>query len=132
MKKFKVTVNGTAYEVEVEEMGGSGTVPAAVKMPERTKSAAPAPKPAPQTKTPDSAKTDGSGTVLQAPMPGTVLDVMVKEGDVVSKGQVLLILEAMKMENEIMAIDRGTVLSISVSKGASVSVGDPMIILDFN
>ncbi len=139
MKKFKVTVNGTAYEVEVEEISGLSTPPTA-KRPAADRTAppppaaapAPAAEPTPRTPAPKPAKTEGGGTVLKAPMPGTILAIKVKEGETISKGQVLLVLEAMKMENEIMAIADGKVISINVSKGAAVRAGDPLIILDFN
>ena len=108
MKKYKVNVNGTTYEIEIELM--SETDAAKVSAPQ----AAPAPKAAPA----------GEGETVSAPMPGTILDVKVATGDAVKKGQVLMILEAMKMENEIMAGADGTVTSVSVTKGASVQSGD--------
>lgn len=140
MKKFKVTVNGTEYEVEIEEVAGTSRAPTVVKKPSagqpvtQTPVAVPAPppKPAPAA-TPqpsDSGQAGENGTVITAPMPGTVLSINVNEGDAVSKGQVLLILEAMKMENEIMAMSDGVVASIKVAKGAVVSAGDPMIVLN--
>ncbi|WP_332843060.1 biotin/lipoyl-containing protein [Paraclostridium sp. AKS73] len=79
-----------------------------------------------QPKQTQNAPSAGGGTI-SAPMPGTINDVRVKVGDSVKKGQVLLILEAMKMENEIMASSDGTVKSVDVSKGASVSAGDALI-----
>ena len=108
MKKYKVNVNGTRYEIEIELMSES----------EAAASAA-APKAAPAA--PAAA---GEGEKISAPMPGTILDVRVKAGDVVKKGQILMILEAMKMENEIMAGEDGTVTSVAAVKGASVQTGD--------
>lgn len=108
MKKYKVNVNGTSYEIEIELMSES----------EAAASAA-APKAAPAA--PAAA---GEGEKISAPMPGTILDVRVKAGDVVKKGQILMILEAMKMENEIMAGEDGTVTSVAAVKGASVQTGD--------
>ncbi len=108
MKKYKVNVNGTSYEIEIELMSES----------EAAASAA-APKAAPSA--PAAA---GEGEKISAPMPGTILDVRVKAGDVVKKGQILMILEAMKMENEIMAGEDGTVTSVAAVKGASVQTGD--------
>jgi biotin carboxyl carrier protein len=114
MRKFSIKVNGTAYEVEVEELGGSvSSAPVQVSAP-APQAAAPAAQPA------------GEGEAVAAPMPGTILDIKVKAGDAVKAGQVLMILEAMKMENEIMAGCDGTVTSVMVSKGASVQTGDAL------
>ena len=102
MKKYKVNVNGTAYEVEIEEMTGA---PAAAAP------AAPAPA------------ASGAGESITSPMPGNILAVNVAVGDMVKKGQVLMILEAMKMENEIMAPHDGKVTAVAVTKGAAVESG---------
>ncbi len=102
MKKYKVNVNGTVYEVEIEEMTGA---PAAA--PVAAAPAAPA----------------GAGERVAAPMPGNILSVNVAAGDTVKKGQVLMILEAMKMENEIMAPCDGKVTAVAVTKGAAVESG---------
>lgn len=122
IKKYNITVNGNTYEVEVEELDSQAS-------PQRpqvaTQQAQPQSAPKPQPQKPQTAPA-GSGAI-SAPMPGTINDVRVKVGDSVKKGQVLLILEAMKMENEIMASSDGTVKSVSVSKGASVSAGDALI-----
>lgn len=110
MKTYKVNVNGTEYEVSVEEIKGgapSKAVPA--------KKAAPAAAPA--------ASAPAGGETVKSPMPGTILSVNVAEGDTVKKGQVLMILEAMKMENEIMAPCDGKVTSVSTSKGSAVESG---------
>ena len=113
MKKYQVNVNGTNYEVTVEEIkGGAAPAPAPAPAP----AAAPAPAPAP-------AAASGAGEPINAPMPGTILDVKVSAGQAVKSGDVLMILEAMKMENEIMAPHDGTVTAVSVSKGASVESG---------
>ncbi len=107
MKKYRVNVNGTAYEVEIEEMTGApAAAPAA---------AAPAAAPAPAA--------SGAGESITSPMPGNILAVNVAAGDMVRKGQVLMILEAMKMENEIMAPHDGKVTAVAVTKGAAVESG---------
>ena len=108
MKKYRVTVNGTAYEIELEELTGS--VPSAP-------AAAPAAAPAPAAAAP------AGGEQITSPMPGTILSVNVAVGDTVKKGQVLMILEAMKMENEIMCPCDGKVASVNTSKGSSVESG---------
>lgn len=108
MKKYRVNVNGTVYEVELEEMTGA---PAAASV------AAPAPAPS------AAAAPAAGGEKVTSPMPGTILSVNVAAGDAVKRGQVLMILEAMKMENEIMCPCDGTVASVSVTKGAAVESG---------
>ncbi|MGX4599685.1 biotin/lipoyl-containing protein [Faecalimicrobium sp. JNUCC 81] len=126
IKKYNITVNGNTYDVEVEELKSEGVSvsrekikPQSTPIPQVSKSLAPKPQVSPQSG-------GGSGSV-NAPMPGTINDVRVKVGDSVKKGQILLILEAMKMENEIMASCDGTISGISVSKGASVSAGDVLV-----
>lgn len=123
-KKFRVTVNGQTYDVGVEEVGGSAatTAPAA-----NAASPAPASRPAPvQASAPAAAGPAAAGSI-KAPMPGTVLGVKVSNGQAVRRGDVLLILEAMKMENEICAPGDGTVTQIRVQAGTTVNTGDPMI-----
>ena len=113
MRKFLVNVNGTSYEVEVEEIDGSKAAPAAP--------AAPAPAaPAP-------AAPAGAAETISAPMPGTIVSVNVKVGDSFKRGQVLLVLEAMKMENEILAPRDGRVLNVNTTKGSTVNSGDVLI-----
>ena len=119
MKKYRVNVNGTVYEVAIEVMDGSAPVaaPAASAAP-AAPVAAPAPAPAPAP-----AAGPASGEKVTAPMPGTILSVNVSNGAAVKKGDVLFILEAMKMENEIMAPCDGTVGGVNVTKGTSVESG---------
>ena len=112
MKKYRVTVNGTAYEIELEEL--TGAAPAAP---------APAPAPAPAAAAP------AGGEQVTSPMPGTILDVKVSQGAAVKKGDVLMILEAMKMENEIMCPCDGKVASIHASKGTAVESGTLLCVI---
>lgn len=119
MKKYNVNVNGTAYEVTVEEIKG-GAAPAAAPTPAPAAAPAAAPAPAPVA---------AGGEEIKSPMPGNILAVNVKAGDTVAEGQVLMILEAMKMENEIMAPRAGTVTSVAVAKGATVESGALLCVL---
>ena len=114
MRKYNINVNGTLYEVEVEEIGGAA--PGAAPAPAPDAAPAPAPAAAP-----------AGATVVSAPMPGNIIDVKVSVGATVAEGDVLCILEAMKMENEIMAPKAGTVTAINTSKGASVNTGDALV-----
>ncbi|MGO1368148.1 biotin/lipoyl-containing protein [Senegalia sp. (in: firmicutes)] len=135
MKKYNISVNGNTYEVEVEEVGG-------VSESKTVQSSSPAPKPQakpqskPQAKKQEQPKAAPKKDVPQgaetinAPMPGSVFEIKVSEGDTVAEGDVLLILEAMKMENEIMAPRAGKVAAINTSKGESVNSGDPLISLE--
>ena len=113
MKKYRVKVNDVVYEVEVEDI--SGQAPA--------QSAAPAAAPAPQAAPAATPAAPAGGTPVEAPMPGNILKVNVKQGDTVKTGDVLMILEAMKMENEIMAPADGTVTSVAVAAGNTVETG---------
>ncbi|MCD7800638.1 MAG: biotin/lipoyl-binding protein [Ruminococcus sp.] len=117
MKRFNITVNGKAYDVAVEEVT-DGSAPAMISAPAAPKVAS---APAPATVTPA-----GEGEKVTAPMPGTILDVKVSVGDSVTKGQALMILEAMKMENEIVAPCDGKVTSVTVKKGDSVNSADTL------
>ncbi len=122
MKKYNITVNGTVYAVEVEEAGGSA--PAAAPAAAAPAPAAPSPAPA----APKTAPAPAAGAeTISAPMPGTVLDVKVTPGQAVNAGDVLVILEAMKMENEIMAPAAGTIDTVPAAKGASVNAGDVLV-----
>lgn len=139
MKKFKVTVNGQVFEVEVEEMnGGPVSRPAApvatpapvaaapVAAPVVPVAAAPAAEaPATQAKQP----IPEDAVRVKAPMPGKIVLLKAKAGQVVKRGDVLLVLEAMKMQNDIMSPADGTVLEVCVSEGDNVKTGEEMVIL---
>lgn len=120
MKKYNITVNGNTYEVEVDEIGGApGITPAPVtSAPAAPAASAPAPKAVAV-----SAPSAGA-EIVESPMPGTILEVLKQAGDAVAENEVVIILEAMKMENEIVAPKSGVIDSIAVAKGASVNGGD--------
>lgn len=116
MKKYIITVNGTSYEVVVEEADPNATYTPKAEAPKAEAPKAEAPKAA--------AAPAGAGEQLKAPMPGTILKVAVSNGQAVKKGDLVCVLEAMKMENEIFAPCDGTITSVVVSQGATVSSGD--------
>ena len=118
MKNYRITVNGTAYDVAVEELG-AGAAPAATAAPAPVAAAAPA------------APAAAAGSIeVAAPMPGKILNVKASVGTAVKKGDVILILEAMKMENDVVAPEDGTVASINVSAGDAVEAGDVLATLN--
>ena len=124
MKNYRITVNGVAYEVSVEELGqdAGSSVPAAA--------AVQAPAPAPAAKAP-AKKTGGEGKIkIKAPMPGKILEIKVKEGESIQKGASVVVLEAMKMENEIYAGEDGVVSSIEVSVGDMVEGGAVLVTMN--
>ena len=116
MKKYRVNVNGTNYEISVEEITGAEAQAAPAQKP----AAAPAPAAA------SAAAAPAGGETVNSPMPGTILAVNVKAGDAVKAGDVLMILEAMKMENEICAPVDGTISAVCVNQGATVETGAPL------
>lgn len=148
MKRFRITVNGKAYEVEVEEMAGMlSATPAAAPRPAPkaattprtiTRSSKPAPiavAPEPKlvsvSKPVETAKPfTGKGEVVKAPMPGTILEIKVALEQEVKEGDTLLVLEAMKMENEIYAPASGKIIEIPVNKGDSVNSGDVLVVIE--
>jgi glutaconyl-CoA decarboxylase len=126
MKKYNITVNGTTYEVLVEEAGEVASAPAPAFVAPVTVAApsvAPAPVAAAAPAAPKATGAQGANSVT-APMPGTILDVKVSVGQSVKKGDVVCVLEAMKMENDIPAPCDGVIASVNVQKGASVNTHD--------
>lgn len=124
MKRFSVTVNGVSYDVTVEEISNEAAASTPVQAPVAPKAAPAAPKAAP-------VQNGTAGAVkVKAPMPGTIMKVNVNVGDTVKKGDVLCVLEAMKMENDISAPADGTVASVNVQKGASVQSEEVIITLN--
>lgn len=128
MKNYRITVNGNTYDVQVEEVSGGAapaasvqnTAPAPAAALAQAASPAPAPAAAP-------AAAAGSGQSVTSPMPGSILDIKVGVGDKVSANQVVIVLEAMKMENEIVTPVAGTVTSVTVTKGQQVASGDVLV-----
>lgn len=128
MRRFSVTVNGNVYDVEVEELGAGAPAPVAAAPVAAPAPAAPAAAPA----APKAAAPAGkAGAVtVSAPMPGNILKVNVSVGQAVKKGDVICVLEAMKMENDIPAPEDGTISSVNVQKGASVNSGDVLVTMN--
>ena len=131
--KYKVTLNGRTYEVEVEAGKAmlldeyEAIVPTAA--PVAAPAAAPAPVAAPAAAPAPAAAAPVAGDAVTAPMPGNILKVNVTQGQAVKAGTVLCILEAMKMENEIMTSKDGTVTQVLVSKGSAVDTGAPLVVI---
>ncbi len=135
--KYKVTLNGKTYEVEVTEktaevvsVSDAPAAPAQAAAPAPAAPAAPAQAAAPAPAAPAApAAPTAEGETLPAPMPGTIVKVLAPAGTAVKEGDVLFILEAMKMENEIVSPKTGTVAQVLVSEGASVSSGQPLCVI---
>lgn len=127
-RTFRIAVNGKSYDVEVEEIkGGSAPVAAAVAAPAPV--ASPAPKASPAPAAPAPAPAPAGGDVVASPMPGKILKVAVSVGASVNAGDLLVVLEAMKMENEIQAGSGGTVKEVRVKEGDSVNTGDVLVVV---
>lgn len=129
--KYIVTINQKSYEVEVEK-GEAQVLSVAAVMPAEAPPAAvpaPAPSPALPASVAHAPVHAVAGEALTAPMPGTVISVLKKKGDKVMTGEVVLILEAMKMENEVVACADGTISQVLVAKGTIVKTGDPLVMI---
>ena len=132
--KYVATLNGKKYEVEIERVdeyrpldrGVQVSAPAPILAAAPAPKAAPAPAPAPA----PAAAPSAGGQTVEAPMPGKILDIKVKVGDAVSYGQCVIVMEAMKMETEIVAPAAGTVAAINVSTGDSVETGAVLVTLN--
>ena len=129
MKNYRVTVNGVAYDVVVEELNGS-VAPAPVAAAPVAAAPVAAPKAAPAPAAAPKASGNAGAIAVKAPMPGNLIKVNVKVGDAVKKGDVLCVLEAMKMENDIMAPADGVVASVEAAKGASVATDAVLVTLN--
>ena len=117
MRRFIINVNGKSYDVGVEEVDAAASAPVAPAAPAaQPKAEAPA--------APSVSASVAEGTKIEAPMPGTILEVRVHVGDTVKEGDVLFVLEAMKLENELAAPCAGTVASVNTAKGTVVNAGD--------
>lgn len=126
LRKFKISVDGKEYLVEMEEIGGTPVQQVPQTMPAPTAAAPVAPVVA-EAAPAAAPVVAGAGEVIESPMPGTILKIAVKVGDVVTIDQPLLVLEAMKMENEIVAPVAGTVVGVHVGNNEAVDVGAPLI-----
>lgn len=126
MKRFLIKINGKTYDAEVEVLGASAAAPAAAPAPASApKAAAPAPAPA----APAAAPKAGGPANVTSPLPGTVLRLVKNAGDTVAAGEVVMIVESMKMENEVVAPEAGRIASIAVAAGSAINTGDLLFTL---
>ena len=122
MKRFLIKINGKTYDAEVEVLGASAAAPAPAAAP---KAAAPAPAPA----APAAAPKAGGPANVTSPLPGTVLRLVKNAGDTIAAGEVVMIVESMKMENEVVAPEAGRIASIAVAAGSAINTGDLLFTL---
>lgn len=126
MKRFLIKINGKTYDAEVEVIGASAAAPAVAPAPAAApKAAAPAPAPA----APAAAPKAGGPANVTSPLPGTVLRLVKNAGDTVAAGEVVMIVESMKMENEVVAPEAGRIASIDVAAGSAINTGDLLFTL---
>lgn len=126
MKRFLIKINGKTYDAEVEVIGASAAAPAVTPAPAAApKAAAPAPAPA----APVAAPKAGGPANVTSPLPGTVLRLVKNAGDTVAAGEVVMIVESMKMENEVVAPEAGRIASIAVAAGSAINTGDLLFTL---
>ena len=126
MKRFLIKINGKTYDAEVEVIGASAAAPAVAPAPAAApKAAAPAPAPA----APAAAPKAGGPANVTSPLPGTVLRLVKNAGYTVAAGEVVMIVESMKMENEVVAPEAGRIASIAVAAGSAINTGDLLFTL---
>lgn len=132
LRKFRININGKEYMVEMEELtpGASQLQNQVVETTHPVPQAAPVAPPTPAAPTTPVQPVSGEGEEITSPMPGNILDIKVKVGDVVEENQVVAVLEAMKMENEIVAPRAGTITAVSATKGAPIDVGEPIVFIN--
>lgn len=139
LKRYNVTVNGVQYQVEVEEVNGEFVSAPVIQVPVAPSfiTQAPTPAPAPVANKPSEVKEEvkkpavaAEGERMECPMPGTIVSVNVSEGQTIKEGQVICVLEAMKMENEIMAPKDCKIVQVGVAKGAAVNTGDLLVVIE--
>ena len=130
MKRFLIKINGKTYDAEVEVLGASAAAPAAAPAVAPAPAAAPkAAAPAPAPAAPAAAPKAGGPANVTSPLPGTVLRLVKNAGDTVAAGEVVMIVESMKMENEVVAPEAGRIASIAVAAGSAINTGDLLFTL---
>ncbi|MBO0440639.1 acetyl-CoA carboxylase biotin carboxyl carrier protein subunit [Candidatus Enterococcus ikei] len=130
LRKFKISIDGKEYLVEMEEIGGVPQAPVATPAAPTAPAVEAAPTPTPVEQAAPEKSTPAGNDAMPSPMPGTILKILVNVGDTVQENQPLMILEAMKMENEIVAGKSGTVTGIHVQQGDMVNPGEPLITIN--
>ena len=126
MKRFLIKINGKTYDAEVEVLGASAAAPAVAPAPAAAPKAA---APAPASAAPAAAPKAGGPANVTSPLPGTVLRLVKNAGDTVAAGEVVMIVESMKMENEVVAPEAGRIASIAVAAGSAINTGDLLFTL---